>query len=540
MDGCCSTLPYDKTGAFSRLVTDYLAASDTIRPFYEHPVSYEGLQQAIENRKKFGSPRGLLQHVLQDQYEAFELSGKQAVHLTKLHHDNTFTIVTAHQPNIFTGHLYFIYKILHAIKLADELNKMWKQYHFVPVFYIGSEDADLEELGHIYAGGEKLEWNTDQSGAVGRMHTKGLDKLIERLEGQFGGLQYGKEMIALLKRCYLDSENIQTATFKLVNELFAEFGLLVLIPDDARLKHAFSPVIKKELLTQFSNKIVSTTISNLQEHYKVQAAGRELNLFYLFEDGRRERIEKSGDRFRVLFSDLSFSESEILAELDAHPERFSPNVILRGMYQESILPNIAFIGGGGELAYWLELKDLFHQSQVPYPVLVLRNSFLMVNDKADALIRKLTLSEEELFLPLMEQEDLLVSRLHGKQSDVDDTLSAMQALYAQLQKQAGNIDVTLAAHAEALLTKAQKGVAGMGKKMKRAERRKIQDESRQLEKLKEMLFPHHGLQERVENFMPYFAQYGPGLLQRLYNESLTLEGLFAISYIDRKDMVQSK
>jgi bacillithiol synthase len=533
MEAFCSTLPYHKTGAFSKLVTDYLAEADTIRPFYEHAMSYDGLQQAIENRMQFNTLRGLLQQVLHDQYAASELSGKQAIHLQKLDKPNTFTIVTAHQPNIFTGHLYFIYKILHSIKLAEDLNARWKQYHFVPVFYVGSEDADLEELGHIYAGGEKLVWQTEQTGAVGRMHTKGLEVLIDRLAGQFCGLPYGKEMIALLKRCYLSSENIQTATFKLVNELFAEFGLLVLIPDDARLKRAFVPVMKKELLTQFSSKIVAKTIANLQENYKVQAAGREINLFYLFDDGRRERIEKSGGIYRVLFTDLSFSEAEILSELEAHPERFSPNVILRGMFQETILPNIAFVGGGGELAYWLELKDLFHQSGVPYPVLVLRNSFLLVDHKAEKLINKLALSEEELFLSIMEQSDLLVQRLHGKQSEVDATMQALHDVYARLKEQAGGIDVTLEAHAEALLAKATKGIEGMGKKMKRAERRKMQDEARQLEKLKEILFPHNVLQERVENFMPYYAQYGPGLLQRLYKESLTLEGLFTISYIAR-------
>jgi bacillithiol synthase len=533
MEAFCSTLPYHKTGAFSKLVTDYLAEADTIRPFYEHAMSYDGLLQAIENRMQFNTLRGLLQQVLHDQYAASELSGKQAIHLQKLDKPNTFTIVTAHQPNIFTGHLYFIYKILHSIKLAEDLNARWKQYHFVPVFYVGSEDADLEELGHIYAGGEKLVWQTEQTGAVGRMHTKGLEVLIDRLAGQFCGLPYGKEMIALLKRCYLSSENIQTATFKLVNELFAEFGLLVLIPDDARLKRAFVPVMKKELLTQFSSKIVAKTIANLQENYKVQAAGREINLFYLFDDGRRERIEKSGGIYRVLFTDLSFSEAEILSELEAHPERFSPNVILRGMFQETILPNIAFVGGGGELAYWLELKDLFHQSGVPYPVLVLRNSFLLVDHKAEKLINKLALSEEELFLSIMEQSDLLVQRLHGKQSEVDATMQALHDVYARLKEQAGGIDVTLEAHAEALLAKATKGIEGMGKKMKRAERRKMQDEARQLEKLKEILFPHNVLQERVENFMPYYAQYGPGLLQRLYKESLTLEGLFTISYIAR-------
>lgn len=534
MEAFCTTVPYHKTGAFSKLVTDYLAEADTIRPFYEHAVSYDGLLQSIEQRKQFNTPRSLLKKVMEQQYANTSLLEKQANHLQHLDQPNTFTIVTAHQPNIFTGHLYFVYKILHAIKLADDLKARWNEYNFVPVFYMGSEDADLDELGHIYAGGEKLVWQTEQTGAVGRMHTKGLEALIDRLNGQYGGLPFGKEMIDLLKRCYLNSENIQTATFKLVNELFAEFGLLVLIPDYAQLKRAFVPVMKQELLSQFSSKIVAKTIAHLQENYKVQAAGREINLFYLFDDGRRERIEKNGERYKVLFSPLSFTEEEILAELEAHPERFSPNVILRGMFQEIILPNIAFVGGGGELAYWLELKDLFHQSGVPYPVLVLRNSFLLVDQKAEKLIHKLALSNEELFLSIPDQLDLLVTRVHGKQSEVDDTIRYLEVLYTQLREQAGRIDVTLVAHAEGLLAKAKKGILGMGKKMKRAERRKMQEEARQLERLRDLLFPHRGLQERVENFMPFYAQYGPALLQRLYKASFSLEGLFTISYIDRQ------
>ena len=108
--------------------------------------------------------------------------------------------------------------------------------HFVPVFFMGSEDADLDELGNIYLDNEKLTWDTKQTGAVGRMRMEGLETIIERIEGEFAGDPFGPELINLLKDCYLKSENIQQATLKLLNHLFGSYGLIVLIPDNRLLK----------------------------------------------------------------------------------------------------------------------------------------------------------------------------------------------------------------------------------------------------------------------------------------------------------------
>lgn len=531
MNAECSTLSYAETGAFTKLANDYVACAETIKPFFRHPVSEEGLKAAIAARKSFATPRKVLQEVLAEQYAGTGLNDFQQKHFDALSDENTFTIVTAHQPNLFTGPLYFLYKILHVIRIADDLNAKWHDYHFVPVYYMGSEDADIDELNHIYTGTDKLTWHTQQAGAVGRMHTEGIAPLIDQLNGQFGFLPHGQEIIEMLRRAYEGSSNIAEATFKLVNDLFASFGLLVLIADHPTLKTQFIPVMERELKEQFSSKLVADTIAKLGEHYKVQAAGRDINLFFLFDDGRRERIEKTGDRYRVLFSELHFSEAEIIAELHEHPERFSPNVILRGLYQETILPNIAFVGGGGELAYWLELKDVFEATGVPYPVQILRNSLLLVPPKAAALQKKLGLSNGELFLPLLQQEDILVARLHGKLPDTETAKVAVAELYEKLREQAATIDSTLSPHVGALQARVLKGLQGLEKKMQRAERRKLKDESAQLEKLKAMLFPKDKLQERLENMVPYYAQYGAGLLQLLYENSLTLEHEFTVLHI---------
>ena len=379
MKGVSAHLAYSQTGFFSATVLDYISGAKEIQPFYTHSVSIEGITAAIAERKNFDTNRPLLVNVLTDQYKDVTLSEQQQYNLGQLNNPNCFTITTAHQPNIFTGQLYFIYKILQAAKIAAELNSKITDAHFVPVYYMGSEDADLAELGHIFINGQKYEWQTKQTGAVGRMKVDdALVKLVTLISGQLLVHPFGKEIVELMQQCYQPGVTIETATFSLVNKLFGEYGLLILLPDSHLLKQAFIPVIQRELEQQFSQPAVQETVSNFPAKYKQQASGRELNMFYL-QEGSRERIEKVNDEWLVVNSSVKFSRDEILQELQQYPERFSPNVILRPVFQETILPNIVFIGGGGEIAYWLELKKVFAAAGVPYPLMIVRNSFLIID-----------------------------------------------------------------------------------------------------------------------------------------------------------------
>jgi uncharacterized protein YllA (UPF0747 family) len=276
------------------------------------------------------------------------------------------------------------------------------QYKFVPVYYMGSEDADLDELGFVNVGGQKLVWETKQTGAVGRMKVdKALLKLIHEIHGQIGVLPFGNEFTDLLNACYTEGKTIQQATLELVNALFGAYGLIVLIPDNAKLKTAFHSVVEKELTEKFSHRIVADTIDKLGAHYKVQAGGREINLFYLI-DNKRERIEQAGDAFEVKTLNLQFSKDEILKELKEHPERFSANVILRGAFQETVLPNIAFIGGGGELAYWLELKNVFNASTNSLSCIVAPQFFFDHEQRTGCQSWKNSDSAKRIFLKMIE------------------------------------------------------------------------------------------------------------------------------------------
>lgn len=532
MDCTFTRLSYRQTGAFSRIAVDYVDHPQAFTPFIAHLPGISGVREAIEARKQFPTNREALVNELKKQYSVLESSVAVQKNIEALSSPGTFTITTAHQNNIFTGPLYFIYKIIHAIKLADFLNQSLSQYKFVPVYYIGSEDADLDELNHINLDGENLVWNTKQTGAVGRMKIdKDFLKLIDVIEGQLAVLPNGAEAVELVKECYRLGEDIQTATFKIVNALFAEKGLIVLLPDNSILKQQMSGIFEDDLLNQTASGIVEKTSEKLGELYKVQAHPRDINLFYLKGD-IRERIEVKGEKYEVLNSKISFTRDELLRELMDHPERFSPNVILRGLYQETILPNIVFIGGGGELAYWFELKDLFEHYNIPYPVQVLRNSFLIIEKKVQDKIKKLGFTSGEIFLPEQELINKLVRRETDKKLQLNGTLSATEQLYESIRQQAISIDATLEKHVNALRTTTLHRLRELEKKMLRAEKRKFSDQQRQIQTIKAKLFPNNGLQERHDNMLHYYAKWGNEFIQLLYDQSLTLEQEFVVLQVN--------
>ena len=526
MDVTSSQTTYRETGFYSSIILDYLEGNQQLNPFYKHPVSLDGIKAAIEERKLYNTDRKLLVDVLQKHYEGKIPTPQQQFNIKQVGNSNCFTITTAHQPNIFTGHLYFIYKILHTIKLCKQLKADMPENDFVPIFYMGSEDADLEELGHVYINGYKHAWNTKQTGGVGRMKVdKALIKLLDDIEGEVAVHPHGNKIIELMKICYTEDSTIELATFKLINALFGEFGLIVLLPEDAGYKKAFVPVVEKELIEGFSHSIVAKTVSAFPKHYKIQASGRELNMFYL-KDDMRERIISENSKFKVQNSAIEFDEAGLLSELRQHPERFSPNVILRPVFQEMILPNIAFIGGGGELAYWLELKNVFAAVNVPFPVLILRNSFMLVEKKHTEKIRSLGFTTVDLFRPEHELLNVLIKKESKVQLSLEKERQITNEFYATLKITAVAVDKTLQPHTEALEKLAIRKINSLEKKMLRAEKKKFEAQQRQLRKLRSQLFPYNNLQERIENFMPLYAKYGGELIKQLHKNSLGLEQEF--------------
>ena len=521
-------IPFSSTDVFSKLITDYLEGKGTALDFVQYAPDVEGYRAAIEGRKKHPINRNLLFDVLTKQYA--NLPQEKAVNdqIALLKKDSTFVVTTAHQPNLFTGPLYFFYKIIHAIQLASSLKATFPEYDFVPVYYMGSEDADLDEVGAFNLDHKKCQWVTKQTGAIGRMEVDdALLLLLQQLENYWAVLPQGQKALEILNEAYQKGKTISEATLSFVHAFFGSKGLLVLQPDDAALKAAFIPVMEKELLTTFSHEAIQPTIAALSKEYHVQSEGRSINLFYL-KDNLRARIEKQGEQLIVVDTEIQFTQAQIITELHQHPERFSPNVILRGVYQETILPGVVFVGGGGELAYWMELKNVFQAVGVHYPLLQLRNSFLLMSHKQAEQFAAMQFEEQDLFKPILDLEIAYVKKHATQALDLQDQINHLTNLYATIQNEVVKVDPTLGSHTENLAHQAKAKLLALEKKMVRAERRKQSVDIQRIHRIKKELFPQNNLQEREEHFSKWVGQYGLSWIDTIMEDSTGLESKFRI------------
>lgn len=517
-----SQIHFKSTGYFSKIIEDYLDSHPSLTPFYQYKPELDSFQQIIENKTVAQNTREVLSTALLDQYQTDKVSLKnfQEVekNITSLRELETYTVTTGHQLCLFTGPLYFIYKIVSTIKLAQSLKEKFPEKDFVPVYWMATEDHDFEEINHFNFQGKKIEWNTEQVGAVGRMTLDGISEVLGEFENLLTPYSANaEELKKLFQNAYLKHNTLAAATRYLVNELFGEYGVIIVDGDDVTLKQLFLPIIQKELETSFSSKEVEKQSEKLAERYKIQVNPREINLFYLSESGRN-RIIKENDTYFIHDTSKHFSESEIQEELKNHPERFSPNVLLRPVYQECILPNLAYIGGGGELAYWFQLKTTFESVSIPMPMLVLRNSVAWMNEKQSKAYKQLNISIEDLF----KEEGVLTKEwiIRNTKEDISlsDVKQAIDVLFDQLLNQTKQIDTTLDAHVKALQAKYNKDLRSLSNKFIRAERRKEQVSVDRINYLKNTLFKNRGLQERSSNFSEVYLRYGKSMIEILLDK----------------------
>ncbi len=523
-----TNIPFKNTGFFSKTMLDYLEESPKIQPFYSNFSNIEGFKKQLNQKRSFSiSHRQTLVSALKEQYKGSNVSEATQQNIEVLASENTFTITTGHQLNLFTGPLYFLYKIVSAINLCEELRAQFPEESFVPVYWMASEDHDFEEINFFNFDGKKVQWNSHQTGAVGRFSTEGLDHVLEVFSEHLGTSKNAQYLAQLFKEAYIEHTNLTAATRYIANELFGEYGLVIVDGDDQELKKEFVPYITKELTEQFSYTKVSETISSLENDYKIQVNPREINLFYL-EDSLRERIVLEDGVYKVNSTDISWSLEDLLAEVNEFPERFSPNVILRPLYQEVILPNLCYIGGGGELAYWLELKSMFESVDIPFPILLLRNSVQVVSEKQAKKLGNLGLSIEDIFI---KQNNLIEQKvLENSETKVDFTNQKqfLQEQFETLRVLAEKTDVSFVGAVNAQEKKQTKGLENLEKRWLRAEKRRQQDLVERITALQNEILPNQSLEERQRNFSEYYLAYGTDFIKVLKENLRPLQLEFTV------------
>ncbi len=536
MDVAC--ISYKDTGFFSSTVTDYLDNLPELRQFYNHRPTLDGFASFLQHKKVIAD-RELLADILDDQYQlidkyariwdpGFSIPQPVKQNIESLRLPNTYTITTGHQLNIFAGPLYFIYKIVTAIKLARQLKERFPDKNFVPVYWMASEDHDFAEISYTTIGGKKVHWWLEASGATGRIHPETMRQALNQYKGVLGMEHYGPELAAIVETAYTQFDRLADATRYMVNALFGRYGLVIVDADNQRLKQQFAPIITQDIIEQNSFKNISVTnekLSGLGVH--IQVNPREINFFYM-KGNSRERLVFEDNSYKVLNTEFSFTETELRQEITAHPERFSPNVVMRPLYQECILPNVAYIGGGAEVVYWLELKSTFEHYKVDFPVLILRNSGLVIRKETASKIKKMDLIAADLFKPTDTLKNSWIKRHSTHTLNLQDEWHHLQAAFERIKWRAAKIDPTLAPATEAVQARLKKAMANLEKKLIKAEKRNYQTRLEQIDQIKNELFPKESLQERNENFGLLYVRWGQSFIDELIRNFEPLDFKFSV------------
>ncbi len=487
------------------------------------------MEQAGERSGFSDEKRRVLVEVLREQYANSEitLGGKLAEHVEMLLNPLSRTVVTGHQLCLFGGPLYVFYKLAHVVAQAEQLNALNPGFYTVPIFWMATEDHDLEEVDHVHMNGQRLHWQTGQSGAVGRMMVDDLEPVIAQLAAQLGVGKRAEKAQTVLRDAYRPGRSLAQSMRILAHHWLGHRGLVILDADDRRLKHFATELFERELLDSQTSMAVQAQSEALSSTYPVQAFVRPINLFYL-SPGARLRIEHKIGGYQTADASRHWSASEIVEELHQHPDRFSPNVLLRPLYQETILPNIAYTGGAGELAYWFQLKTAFQKAGLDMPILILRQSFMWVTGRNAKVWNRSQLPSLSWFKPL---DRFLKERL-AEHSPFDFELESTRAefnrIFDSLSELASQTDSSMSRAVEAERKRHQNALDRLSRRLIRAEKRRLEERVSQWERTHQSLFPKAGLQERFDSYWDVYAYFGDDVLDTVLQSIKAFESEFIL------------
>lgn len=476
---------------------DYLAGDSRLAPFYAYTPQQPDFTQIIADKNFPDSHRKVLVEVLTSHYEGLEIDEAARKNLELLAKPNSFTLTAGHQLNLFGGPLYTQYKVLTVAKLAQELNVKHPDFNFIPVFWIHTEDHDFEEINHYYPSfKQKVTYPSPFEGATGdHVLTSEIEKILPA--------HFPDELNSFFKA----GKTLGEATLGFSMALYAKYGVLVLDASDKRLKALFKDVLHQELFDPISPKAVRETSSDLYDAgYPLQIHARDINLFYTGEGGR-DRIIFENDTFRTIGGATVWSKTEMEREVESSPENFSPNVCLRPLYQEFILPNLTYTGGWGELSYWMQLKGMFDAYKINFPLLLPRNSATLFKSEIWESWAALNLDPADIQQPLHDIFRKYIPQIWDA-VEYEALAEDMLATFGKMEKYIMHFSETLPRSVKGQEVKTQKFIKNTYKKIHRVIRHNDPKPFNQIEKLKNQIQPEGLVQERTlglgsfPNFQP--------------------------------------
>ncbi|NNF58494.1 MAG: bacillithiol biosynthesis cysteine-adding enzyme BshC [Rhodothermaceae bacterium] len=515
----------------SALFAAYAEGDPAALAFYAHnPWSAEARMEAARQAAAHPRDRDALAEALLDQNAAWWGEDEEAVRASigRLRDPESVAVVTGQQLGLFGGPLYTVYKALTAVRLAEQVAAEAGR-PAVPVFWLADEDHDFAEVQTTavpvgpdlvriaYDDREPPEVNR---GPVGRLvlEERALTHALDAMGGALAG-PFAADALAALRADWQPGTTWRDAFARTLRRLTAGTGLVFISADDARLKRLATPLVRQEIEGWPSTHRALDNVSQKLEAagFHAQIAPRPVNLFLFAEGGERLPVDPDGDDFVLRGTTTRFSAAELLRLAETAPERFSPNVVLRPVMQDGLLPTVAYISGPGETAYFAQLKPVYEAFGVPMPVLYPRASLTILSEKQQRHLDRYGLTLPDLNGDLAPLHRRLA--LERADADLDATFAQARATLDALVEAAKpvvtGVDTSLKQAVEAARAKMTNALARLEKKTVRVEKRNQQVILDRLERLVAALMPDGAPQERVLSPIALLATEGPEVASRL-------------------------
>ncbi len=511
-------------GGYSDLFYDYIDRYDAVKQFFpgnfRENESFESVLTAIDRRKH---DRATLVEVMREQNTRLGASPRTLENIDLLAKPTTYAVVTGQQVGLFGGPLYTVYKTITTIRLAEKLKLRYPKKDFVPVFWIEGEDHDFAEMNNAgvldqennlvrvayLPGGTMPERNV---GAVGELVLDdALAATYASLEAALGKTEFTSQILPALQESYAGGHTFNHAFGTWMNRMFSGQGLVFLSPNEPRLKKILSPLFVRELEEYPAiSQLVITRSAELEQRYHAQVKTKSINLF-LFHKGGRYLIEPRETDFSLKGTRAFFQKEELLTIARENPSQFSPNVILRPLCQDMLLPTVSYVAGPSEIAYHAQLQPVYEALNIPQPVVYPRASVSILQGNLVRAMEKYGLDLAEFLGDVGKVTAKVVEQI----SDIKlDTLFAnvsgnVHEALNELRFGLNEVDPTLLGALENVASKIDVNVGVLKEKSIAAQKRRNQTAVRQIEKSAAGLLPGGMLQERELCAVYYMNRYGP-------------------------------
>ena len=518
-----------------KLFLDYLYDFNKVKKFYKNNVhdkdNYLSIFKRISAQKKV--PRTQLTGILTNQYNGLPLSSNTSKNIAILSDNNTLAVVTGQQLGILGGPMYTLYKIITAIKLSNYLSQRYDDFNFVPVFWLEADDHDFNEVRSIsvindsneikvISYGEEVSEDESKSSVGEIIFNDSLNNFFAELESSSRSTEFTAQLFSEIKSIYSPGKAFKQAFKELIFSFFDRYGLVIFDPQDKEIKNLLKPVFKKEIsdFRIHTEKLVNIS-AQLEESYHAQVKVRPVNLFYKDSDGRY-LIEPGENEFGLKRKRKKFSYEELIDTIEKEPENFSPNVLLRPICQDYILPTAFYVGGPSEIAYFAQVMPLYDFFGIEAPVIYPRSSATIIEKNISSLLERYELKTDKVFKSGSGIKQQIINSLTSNSIDdiFNNATNQIDAAFDSLKEKLFEFDKTVSDSSSKYKQKINQYLAEYKSKATEAQKRKHETTLRQIDKILNTIYPNANLQEREINFIYFLNKYGKEFLDKVFDETM--------------------